>query len=210
MSSRIQRQGKRVLRFVCACLLALPCFSHPTLRSAPWPDVSNLAPIVSGTDRVRVIELFTSEGCSSCPPADAWLNRLMNDPELWRSIVPVAFHVDYWDHIGWQDRFADADFSDRQRRYAALHDDRIYTPAFFINGGIWREFFSGRQPRDAPRQYGGVLSARGTNGGSFILSYRNEHFDGEAFSANGVLLGPGISSKVSRGENSGLTRLSRG
>src|SRR5205809_201633 len=57
----------------------------------------------SGPARVHVIELFTSQGCSSCPPAEAWLSKLKNEPRLWKDFMPIAFHVDYWDRLGWRD-----------------------------------------------------------------------------------------------------------
>jgi len=60
----------------------------------------------SGDTQNSLIELFTSEGCSSCPPADAWISQLKESPDLWKKIVPVAFHVDYWNNLGWRDRFA--------------------------------------------------------------------------------------------------------
>jgi hypothetical protein len=60
----------------------------------------------SAPNKVHLLELFTSEGCSSCPPAEEWLTKLKQNPGLWRDFVPVAFHVDYWDHLGWRDRFA--------------------------------------------------------------------------------------------------------
>src|SRR5205814_757208 len=66
-----------------------------------------------------LIELFTSEGCSSCPPAEKWLSALKSSSDLWKKAVPVAFHVDYWDHLGWRDRFAKPEFTSRQQRYAA-------------------------------------------------------------------------------------------
>ena len=58
----------------------------------------------SGEARTMLVELFTSEGCSSCPPADAWISQLKESPDLWKKIVPVAFHVDYWNNLGWRDR----------------------------------------------------------------------------------------------------------
>ena len=73
----------------------------------------------SGAKKVQLLELFTSEGCSSCPPAEASLGRLVNDPRLWHEFVPVAFHVDYWDRLGWKDPFASAEWTKRQRLYAA-------------------------------------------------------------------------------------------
>ena len=79
-----------------------------------------------------MLELFTSQGCSSCPPADALLGQLAAD----RDIVALAYHVDYWDYIGWTDTFGHAAFSDYQRAYAAgTGNGRIYTPQLVVNGG---------------------------------------------------------------------------
>ena len=95
----------------------------------------------SGETQVALIELFTSEGCSSCPPADRWLSQLKTDPHLWQEFTPIAFHVDYWDYIGWSDEFAQARFGDRQRRYAAEEGARfVYTPGFFRNGSEWHNW----------------------------------------------------------------------
>jgi len=60
----------------------------------------------TGPQKTHLIELFTSQGCSSCPPAEAWLSKLKNEPGLWKNFVPLAFHVDYWDRLGWRDPFA--------------------------------------------------------------------------------------------------------
>src|SRR5215467_12960255 len=73
----------------------------------------------SGTNRAALVELYTSEGCSSCPPAEEWLSQLKIDPRLWMDFVPVAFHVDYWVYLGWRDPFGTGSFSERQRAYAA-------------------------------------------------------------------------------------------
>ncbi len=88
------------------------------------------------SDPVAVVELFTSEGCSSCPPADALLGRLVEEAESHgEDVLCLAFHVDYWDGLGWPDPFADPRFSARQRRYAgALGEDRVYTPQAVVNG----------------------------------------------------------------------------
>jgi hypothetical protein len=69
----------------------------------------------SGERQVTLLELYTSQGCSSCPPAERWLNTYIDNNKLWREVVPVAFHVDYWDYIGWQDTFAAAAYGERQR-----------------------------------------------------------------------------------------------
>ncbi len=78
-----------------------------------------------------VVELFTSQGCSSCPPADALLTGLAEDED----VIALAYHVDYWDYVGWKDTFAHSEFSDRQRAYAeSWGSSRIYTPQMVVNG----------------------------------------------------------------------------
>ena len=78
-----------------------------------------------------VVELFTSEGCSSCPPADAYLFELRERED----VLALAFHVDYWDYLGWKDRFARRDFTQRQRAYArALGVSMVYTPQLVVDG----------------------------------------------------------------------------
>jgi hypothetical protein len=75
---------------------------------------------------VVLLELFTSEGCSSCPPADAWVSKLKTSPDLWKSVVPVVFHVDYWNGLGWPDRFSSRANTERQQHYsAAWHTDSV-------------------------------------------------------------------------------------
>lgn len=87
----------------------------------------------SAPQRVPLVELYTSEGCSSCPPADRWLSTLMRDAKAGR-VLPLAFHVDYWDHIGWKDPFAQAAFTRRQREFADHGGARtIYTPQVVLD-----------------------------------------------------------------------------
>src|SRR3954465_2646270 len=114
-------------------LLILASVRHSSLAAAD--DIV----IRSGPQRVSLIELYTSEGCSSCPPAEEWLSSLRNDPRLWQSFVPVAFHVDYWDRLGGKKRFARPEFTARQRTYAAgASATTVYTPGFLIDGHEWR------------------------------------------------------------------------
>ena len=78
-----------------------------------------------------VVELFTSQGCSSCPPADA----VLADVARRRDVIALALHVDYWDYIGWKDTFGDPSFSQRQRDYArASGENMVYTPQMVVNG----------------------------------------------------------------------------
>src|SRR5438552_17449486 len=98
----------------------------------------------TGNTQSTLIELFISEGCSSCPPAEKWLSGLKSNRDLWKKIVPVAFHVDYWDRLGWRDRFAKPEFTSRQQRYAAAWGgDSGYTPGFVVNGKEWRGWCCG-------------------------------------------------------------------
>jgi hypothetical protein len=90
----------------------------------------------SGAQTVPLLELYTSEGCSSCPPADKWLSDLKLDP---KKVIPLAFHVDYWDYIGWKDKFSKAEYSDRQRKTAAFAGaGYVYTPQFVLSGRDFR------------------------------------------------------------------------
>src|SRR3954471_24065910 len=86
-----------------------------------------------------VVEVYTSEGCSSCPPADKWLAKLKDDAAKGR-VVAEGFHVGYWDYIGWVDRFASPAYTDRQRQLASWNRlSSIYTPQIVRNGQDWRD-----------------------------------------------------------------------
>jgi hypothetical protein len=85
----------------------------------------------SAADRPVVVELFTSQGCSSCPPANAYLNELTKDR---RDVLPLAFHVTYWDRLGWKDPFSLEAATDRQDRYGHRFGDGSYTPEIVIDG----------------------------------------------------------------------------
>lgn len=90
----------------------------------------------SGAQITPLLELYTSEGCSSCPPADEWFSHIKADSQ---KVTPLAFHVDYWDYIGWKDRFAKAQYSERQRKTAAFNGASfVYTPQFSLNGRDFR------------------------------------------------------------------------
>lgn len=81
---------------------------------------------------IPLLELYTSEGCSSCPPADKWISKITHGQS---EVTPLAFHVDYWDYIGWKDKFSKAEYSDRQRKTAAFGGAGfVYTPQFVFNG----------------------------------------------------------------------------
>jgi hypothetical protein len=97
----------------------------------------------SGPRAVPLVELYTSEGCSSCPPADRWLSATFTGNAAEARAIPLAFHVDYWDRLGWKDRFGAAAFTERQ--YDAMRANRarfVYTPQVLVQGRDfpeWRE-----------------------------------------------------------------------
>lgn len=162
----------------------------------------------SGLQRVDLLELYTSEGCSSCPPAEKWFGELQHDPGLWREFVPVAFHVNYWDRLGWRDILASKPFTDRQYAYAATWKTAsVYTPCFVRNGAEWR-------PREQPlnakirhRAEGELTlswdSARNTCAVTYSPATPLKVDQAPVVSV--ALLGGDVVSKVVRGENSGRT-----
>lgn len=160
-------------------------------------------PFHSGEAQVQLIELYTSEGCSSCPPADAHLSTLKSDPGLWRERVPVAFHVDYWDYIGWQDPFASAENSLRQRTHAARGNlGSVYTPGFVVDGAEWRGFFR-RAPWPLP---GGSLPGRLSldyADGQVAVRFAPQRGDTGDLRLQLAWLGSGLQTAVKRGENRG-------
>jgi hypothetical protein len=105
---------------------------HFHILAAGFAAVSLFGTVAAAQSTQGVlVELYTSQGCSSCPPADAILKDLTQDV----GIIPLALHVDYWDYIGWKDTFAQEQFSNRQRKYAAHRDDRlVYTPQMIVAG----------------------------------------------------------------------------
>jgi hypothetical protein len=91
----------------------------------------------SGPGTAALVELYTSEGCSSCPPAERWLSTLSSRPP--GSVVPLALHVDYWDYIGWKDPYAKREFSLRQRKLTQLQRMAfVYTPQVMLQGRDFR------------------------------------------------------------------------
>lgn len=156
----------------------------------------------------RLIELYSSHGCSSCPPAQAWINEFTDSPDLWNRVIPIVFHVDYWDYLGWKDRFANAYFSTRQREYARL--DRInsvYTPGFIVNGKEWTGWFRGNKVTSHKLDSisKGKLSVKASES---ELKISFEQAAGEVYQssqtalyANIAVLGFKLRTKINAGEN---------
>jgi methionine-R-sulfoxide reductase len=159
--------------------------------------------IQSGPARVALLELYTSEGCSSCPPAEDLCSQLAKNDRLWKDVVPVAFHVDYWDYLGWGDVFATAAYSERQRDYAeAWKSDRIYTPGFVLNGKEWRGWRENATFPEATEN-AGALSLELAPAGGTVRFAPAAKFEGGV--AHIALLGTGVTRKINAGENKGRT-----
>ena len=113
----------------------------------------------SAEDKAQLIELYTSQGCSSCPPAERKLSKLVNNKELWQQIVPIAFHVDYWNYLGWRDIYSSSKSTQRQQLHHANGNVyNLYTPQFVVDGKEWRGFFKGDQFQEPSTERSGVLS----------------------------------------------------
>ncbi len=180
----------------------------PGSAAAPTaPTAPPLQTIASTNARASLVELFTSEGCSSCPPAEAWFAKLNGD-RLWSDIVPVAFHVDYWDCLGWIDIFARPEFSERQRDYGiAWKAKTVYTPTFVFNGAEWRGWRDGAQIPPA-RGNGGVLTLDVRTRSSAVrfepVAGSKVHEKPVAYLA---ILGMGLKRAINAGENKGRTQI---
>lgn len=158
----------------------------------------------SGPGQATLIELFTSQGCSSCPPAERWLGSLQNDPRLWKELVPVAFHVDYWNYLGWDDPLSRPAFSARQRRYRSEGAiSAVYTPGFVVNGTEWRRWLGLNQLPPASRS-GGKLTLN-LNHGNVTARYTPARAVKGTLTLNLAILGVGLRSVITSGENAGKT-----
>jgi hypothetical protein len=154
---------------------------------------------VSPATLVPVIELYTSEGCSSCPPADRWLSTLKPGVASGRAVVQ-AFHVGYWDYIGWVDRFASPAHTQRQRQLASANGlGNIYTPQIVRNGRDWHDLAGATASGDAARAQ--IELARS---GDDAFEAQVAPADGVGtWSAYWTVTEHGHSSKVKSGENAG-------
>lgn len=156
----------------------------------------------SGPEQTVMIELYTSQGCNSCPPAEAYLNRFTANPALWKKFIPLAFHVDYWDYLGWKDRFAHPAHAQRQRQYAQQRSlQTVYTPAFAVNGQGWRPSLISSDPAGGGKPVG-VLSVD-LNGQQFEAMFAPANGPAKTLRLDLAVLGMGLTTEIKAGENAG-------
>lgn len=157
-----------------------------------------------------VLELFTSEGCSSCPPADRLLSDVIEDAdEKGLEVYALSFHVDYWNRLGWKDPYSSAAYSERQRNYARALRSNVYTPQLVVNG---KDEFVGsnrakaamsiKKALDAPVKDLSIDFESKLMGDKLSFTYKSaDKMDGKVL--NVALVESGLSQNVSRGENRG-------
>jgi hypothetical protein len=153
----------------------------------------------SGPHKTHLLELFTSEGCSSCPPAEAWFSKLKTEPGLWKDFVPVAFHVDYWDRLGWRDPFAAKEWTARQYDYSAKwKSESVYTPGFVLDGREWRDRSVPAPSNENP----GILKLSIT-GDKVVAGFNGGNSGDKDVDVRVATLGFDLATKVTAGENNG-------
>ena len=146
----------------------------------------------------QLVELYTSQGCSSCPPADKKLNQLLDDSGLWKQRIPIAFHVDYWDYLGWKDPFATALNSQRQyhlKKTGAISN--VYTPGWVVDGKEWRDFFIGKALPNVAAKEANTLTANLSEDRHVSIHYPEEN----QLIANIAVLSFDLTSEITAGEN---------
>jgi len=167
---------------------------------------AELLDLKSSISQQNMVELFSSEGCSSCPPAEKWLGTLRHDPGLWKKFVPIEFHVDYWDGLGWKDPYASPVFTQRQRDYSELwRSESVYTPGVVLNGNEWLAWRTvGASGLMKVGDSVGVLEVKEQSKRNFVVKFAPvSKFSKSEYFINGALLGNDLGGQVLRGENSG-------
>lgn len=165
----------------------------------------------SGDSTTALLELYTSEGCSSCPPADAWLATFRTNGLYPGRVAPLAVHVDYWNYLGWKDPYSQELFSRRQHHMARLQRaNTVYTPQFILNGNEFRSWRN--QGEEAiklvslaePRAAIALTLSQETNSMDIVAEARAKD-NGDRADMFVVLYENNLSTRIRAGENQGRT-----
>ncbi|WP_207005471.1 DUF1223 domain-containing protein [Trinickia mobilis] len=199
--------GKRLAR-CCAFFVALAVSGLAQAATA-------IRTAHSPAHRVALVELYSSEGCDSCPPADHWLGQWKAGGQS-EGIVPLALHVDYWDDLGWKDRFGNHAFTERQQRLAHIaNSPTVYTPEVFVSGKELRSWsdpasFASRvkaidaQPAQADIELS-LAPAAANAPANYDLDARFKSRTNEPLNAYVAVYENSLTSHVLAGENGGVT-----
>lgn len=182
------------------------------LRAGADAPVEPQVEASSGPFRTPVVELYTSEGCSSCPPADDWLRQLGASLNRDFSAVPLAFHVDYWNYLGWPDPYSKPAFTARQRQAAANNRRRtIYTPAFLVDGREMRggaavvRLIENANAQPAQARVALRVVRHGAGGIRARIEVDNSAPGDSVYAAHVAVYENGITRQIGAGENRGRT-----
>ena len=194
------------MRRLPALMLVLACLAAPPARAAAACQAAS-GPLVR-----PLLELYTSEGCDSCPPAERWLAAQFAAADAAPRGIALAFHVDYWDRLGWTDRFADAQYTARQ--YAMMHANGgafVYTPQFLLQGrdfAGWRHADTTAIDKAARRSAGATIAMDAVPGAREVIVHVDARVAERAAAADAQLFvayaDSGLVSNVEAGENRGL------
>ena len=175
-----------------------PSLAHAALilTLAPIAAVAQTCEVRSAAQPPAIVELYTSEGCSSCPPADRWLTGLTGRND----VIALAFHVNYWDRLGWPDRFATAAITERQHQLAQTSGSSyVYTPQVVMNGRDLRNWSSASIARPPASKVALSMKREGNTVTASVGA------GGERMAGYWAVLEDGHSTRVKAGENSGET-----
>lgn len=154
----------------------------------------------SSNTTTQLIELYSSQGCSSCPAAERWVSKQLKHPGLWHEFIPIVFHVDYWNSLGWVDPFSQKQYSQRQRNYYSQGCiSSVYTPGILVNGQEWRGWYRSKPLPESVFEPGTLTAVLKNN----KLHVSFQHI--APLVLNVVLLGFNILTDVKHGENAGHT-----
>lgn len=190
-------------RIVGMIVIGLMVGSHniQAAESTSHPAAAQL--FNSGVRQVSLLELYSSQGCKSCPPAERWMSGLKTDERLWQQFVPVVFHVDYWDSLGWQDPYSTLKHSQRQRMYLVHgYSKAVYTPGFIVDGQEWTGWFQTPELPELADEEAGQLSVAVSDGKVVAKFIRDA--DSTGLVLNLAVLGFDIVTEVTQGTNKGL------
>lgn len=199
------RKNDKIALFIAIVVISLLLY-YFLIPNRNWLGKSYLE--TTESEAFAVVELFTSEGCSSCPPADALMERIQKEAKD-KNVYFLAFHVDYWDHLNWRDRFSSVEYTSRQQQYANwMNRSIIYTPQFIING---TSEFGGDNARmlyslvsDAlQKKPAAAMTLRAfSNDNTILIDYQINEIS-ENTSLLVALVQKEATTKVKRGENGG-------
>jgi hypothetical protein len=193
-------------KFMTAALsVSMVLISQNSMADASKPTVTKHRIGSSGETRVQLLELYSSESCSSCPPADQWVSSLRDDPKLWKKFVPVVFHVDYWNKLGWKDELSSEPMTRRQIELSNLwKNPSVYTPGMIVDGREWTDWRKSiHHELPTPTSSRGISLQITQEVDASITVKVSGQKSSQRYVVRIAELGLGINSKITAGENSG-------